>query len=359
MHPRENGGYAYVYIIHVAIKVGIVGASGYAGGELLRLLANHPELQVELLAAGSQAGQPVAGIHPQLPQYAASVFDAVDIGALNQLDLVFIAIPHGDSAALTSQLADTVKVVDLGADHRLQNSAAWDTYYGSTEMAEPWIYGLPELPGRREQIAKATKVANPGCYATAIELAYAPLIAAQLIEVTDLVVVAASGTSGAGRKALPNLLATEVMGSMSAYKVGGLHQHTAEVEQELTALANEPVTLAMTPLLAPMPRGILATCTASAKSGVTQGAIDAAFESAYAHEPFVQVLTQTWPTTAAVSGSNNVQLRAALDEHANRITVISTEDNLVKGAAGQAIQNANLMLGFDETVGLRAIGVAP
>lgn len=348
----------------MAKRVGIVGASGYAGGELLCLLATHPELEVEVLAAGSQAGQPVVTVHPQLPQYADTVFDSVDVEQLNQLDLVFIAIPHGESAALTIQLDKNVKVVDLGADHRLQDAATWGTYYSSDEMAEPWVYGLPELPGKREQIVNATHVANPGCYATAIELAFAPLINSGLIETDDLVVVAASGTSGAGRKATANLLATEVMGSMSAYKVGGLHQHTAEIEQELgiladSAQAGDSVTLSMTPLLAPMPRGILATCTATAKPGITQEAIDTAFEAAYAKEPFVQVLTQTWPTTAAVSGSNNVQLRAVLDQHSNRITVISTEDNLVKGAAGQAIQNANLILGLDETIGLSAIGVAP
>ena len=343
----------------MAQKVGVVGASGYAGGELLRLLSAHPEFDVEVLAAGSQAGQLVVTVHPQLSGYANAVFGSVDVDQLNQLDLVFVAIPHGESAHLSAQLDDNVKVVDLGADHRLQNPAAWDTYYGSGEMAKPWVYGLPELPGKREQIANATHIANPGCYATAIELAFAPLINNSLIETDDLVVVAASGTSGAGRKATANLLATEVMGSMSAYKVGGLHQHTAEIEQELAAQAGESVTLSMTPLLAPMPRGILATCTATAKGGVTQAEIDAALQATYDSEPFVQVLTQTWPTTAAVSGSNNVQLRAVLDEHSNRITVISSEDNLVKGAAGQAIQNANLMCGFDDTAGLSAFGVAP
>lgn len=343
----------------MAKKVGIVGASGYAGGELLRLLSNHPEFEVKVLAAGSQAGQPVASVHPQLPQYADVVFDPVVVDQLNTLNLVFIAIPHGESAALTTQLNDNVLVVDLGADHRLKDSVAWETYYASGGFAEPWVYGLPELPGRRTNIAGATKVANPGCYATAIELSYAPLVDEGLIDLDDLVVVAASGTSGAGRKATVNLLATEVMGSMSAYKVGGQHQHTAEIEQELTSLAGTKVTLSMTPLLAPMPRGILATCTSTAKPGVTQDAIDAAFQGAYAQEPFVQVLTQAWPTTAAVTGSNNVQLRAVLDAHANRITVIAAEDNLVKGAAGQAIQNANIMLGFDETAGLSAIGVAP
>lgn len=343
----------------MAIKVGIVGASGYAGGELLRLISGHPELEVAVLAAGSQAGQPVASVHPQLPQFADSVFDAVDIEKLNQLDLVFVAIPHGESAALTAQLDDSVKVVDLGADHRLQNAKAWDTYYGTGDMAEPWVYGLPELTGKRDKIAKATKIANPGCYATAIELSFAPLLANDLIEPDSLVVVAASGTSGAGRKATASLLATEVMGSMSAYKVGGVHQHTAEIEQELGLQGAGDVTLSMTPLLAPMPRGILATCSASAKPGAYQEAIDSAFRSFYADEPFVQVLTQTWPTTAAVAGSNNVQLRAVLDSHANRVTVVAAEDNLVKGAAGQAIQNANIILGLDETLGLSAIGVAP
>lgn len=343
----------------MVVKTGIVGASGYAGGELLRLLAGHREFEVDAVAASGQAGKPISSVHPQLPQYAKAIFDSVDVDQLNTLDLVFIAIPHGLSAALTAKLNDSVKVVDLGADHRLQDEAAWDTYYGGAPMAEPWIYGLPEVPGRRSQIESATKVANPGCYATAIQLSLIPLVNAGLVECSDIVVVAASGTSGAGRKAVANLLATEVMGSMCAYKVGGVHQHTAEIEQELALCAGQEVAVSMTPMLAPMSRGILATSTARAAAGLVQEQIDEAFTKAYEGEPFVQVLQESWPTTAAVYGSNLVQVRASLDEHAGRVVVIAAEDNLVKGAAGQAIQNANLMFGFDETMGLSTMGVAP
>ena len=249
--------------------------------------------------------------------------------------------------------------MDLGADFRLRSADAWSAFYGGGH-AGTWTYGLPELPGAREQIRNATKVANPGCYPTAVALALAPLARAGGIESTDIVVVAASGTSGAGRKASDSLLATNVMGSMSAYKVGGTHQHTPEMEQSIAAAGGwdlDKVQVSFTPLLAPMPRGIVATCTATLSSSSDPRAI---LTDTYDDEAFVTVLPEgLWPQTGSVSGTNSAQLQVAVDQHTNRVVVVSVIDNLGKGAAGQAVQNANIMLGLDEGAGLDVIGVAP
>jgi N-acetyl-gamma-glutamyl-phosphate reductase len=278
---------------------------------------------------------------------------------LADADLVFLALPHGESAELVSQLPAEVRVVDLGADFRLASEAAWTTYYGG-KHAGAWVYGLPELPGQRALIADSTRIANPGCYATSVELAFAPLLAAGLIDPLTLVVVAASGTSGAGRKPTENLLATAVMGSMSAYKVGGVHQHTPEIEQQLGLIAGAQVRLSFTPLLAPMPRGIIATCTAQATEGVSETTLRDALHSAYDAEPFVHLLAPgTWPQTGSVSGSNMAQMQIAFDAHSGRVVIVSVIDNLGKGAAGQALQNANIISGFPETAGLSTNGVAP
>ncbi|HEU4912164.1 MAG TPA: N-acetyl-gamma-glutamyl-phosphate reductase [Actinomycetes bacterium] len=337
----------------------VAGASGYAGGELLRLLLAHPELSIGPVAAGSAAGRPVTELHPQLPQLAGSTFAATDAARLAEADLVFLALPHGESAALVADLPDGLPVVDLGADFRLRDPQAWATYYGG-DHAGSWVYGLPELPGVRAQVAKATRVANPGCYPTSVVTGLAPLLAAGLVEPEDVVVVAASGTSGAGRKTSATLQASEVMGSLSAYKAGGVHQHTPEMEQVLSAAAGEPVTLSFTPVLAPMPRGILATTTARLAENTATGSLRDALAAAYEHEPFVHVLPAgTWPTTAATVGSNCVHLQVAADTHAGRAVVVAALDNLVKGAAGQALQNANLVLGIDETAGLPVSGVRP
>lgn len=272
---------------------------------------------------------------------------------------MFLALPHGESAALASQLDEAVVVVDLGADFRLEEALAWERFYGS-EHAGTWVYGMPELTGARQAIQAARRVANPGCYVTGVSLALAPLLEAGEVETTDIVVVAASGTSGAGRGLKPALLASEVMGSMSAYKVGGVHQHTPEIEQNLSAIAGTDVVVSFTPTLAPMPRGILATCTARARAGVTEASLRDALVEQYHDEPFVHVLPQgSWPTTAATTGSNCVHLQVSLDERAGRAVVVAALDNLVKGAAGQAVQNANLMLGLGETTGLDTFGVAP
>lgn len=347
---------SYSYNESVTYTVGIAGASGYAGGELLRLLEGHPELEAKVLAASSKAGAPLSSVHPHLPQHAGRSFDVTDHAALADCDLIFLALPHGESAALVGRLDPEVPIIDLGADFRLEDPGDWQSYY-SGEHAGTWVYGLPEL--FRDQIPGHRRIANPGCYATAVALSLHPLLAAGLVEPADVVVVAASGTSGAGRGASESLMATEVMGSMSAYKVGGVHQHTPEMEQTLST-AGDRVTLSFTPLLAPMPRGILATCTARLAPGVGTQALNHALHGAYGSEPFITLLPPgTWPRTGSTLGGNSVQLQVAADQHSGRAVVVAALDNLVKGAAGQAIQNANIILGLDETLGLPTWGVAP
>jgi N-acetyl-gamma-glutamyl-phosphate reductase len=337
----------------MGIRVAVAGASGYAGGELLRLIAGHPEFDLVAATAHSQAGQPVAAAHPQLSGLDLT-FGRTEPATLADADLVFLAMPHGESGALAAALPPEVRVIDLGADHRLRDAAAWDRYYGGGH-AGSWTYGLPELPGQRAEIAAATRVANTGCYAAAVILALAPLIAAGAVAATDVVVVAASGTSGAGRAAKVNLLASEVMGDLSPYKVGA-HQHVPEIKQ-----ATGATSLSLTPVLAPMPRGILATVTA-APAGTGGTGVDprAVLAAAYADSPFVHVLPEgAWPRTAATAGSNSCHLQATLDVDSGRVIVVSAIDNLGKGAAGQAVQCANLMLGLPETAGLSVWGTAP
>ena len=339
--------------------VAVAGASGYAGGELLRLLLAHPHLTIGPVCAGGKTGQTLGTVHPQLPALADRILQPTDPDLLATADLVALALPHGESAAIAAALPETTRIIDLGADFRLADPAAWQRYYGLTH-AGTWTYGLPELPGAREAITDSTRVANPGCYPTSAILALSPLLAADLIEPSDIVIVAASGTSGAGRKATESLLATEVMGSMSPYKVGGVHQHTPEIEQMLARAADAPVTISFTPLLAPMPRGILATCTARLAPGSGIEQLRDALHAAYADERFVHVLPEgQWPATAHTAGSNAVHLQVAADAHSGRAVVVAALDNLVKGAAGQAIQNANLMLGLPEHAGLTSAGVAP
>jgi N-acetyl-gamma-glutamyl-phosphate reductase len=346
-------------------RVAVAGASGYAGGELLRLLTGHPDLEIGPLSANSSAGVPVTAVHPQLTGHAGldgAVFSGTEPDVLAGADLLFTALPHGESAQLAARLPDHLKVIDLGADFRLADPQAWAGYY-ATPYAGQWTYGLPELSGARDAIKASARVAAPGCYATASILALAPLLAAGLAEPADIVIVAASGTSGAGRSPRPDLLATEVMGSMSAYQVGGTHRHTPEIEQninpERTGLpAPAPVSVSFTPTLAPMARGILATCTA--RSAVPAGQLRQALRDAYDAESFVHVLPEgRWPATGATLGSNTAHLQVAADPHAGRAVVVCALDNLVKGAAGQAIQIANLMLGLPETAGLTTHGVSP
>ena len=347
--------------MHMGFRISIAGASGYAGGELLRLVLGHPDLTLAAVGAGTSVGRPVRELHPALlgTDLSDVVFSPTDPARLADADLVLLALPHGQSAALVDGLPPAIPIVDLGADFRLGDPDAWTTYYGGTHAGR-WPYGLPELPGARAALAGATRVANPGCYATAVAVSLAPLLAAGLVEPTDVVVVASSGTSGAGRGATASLVASEVMGSLTAYKVGGTHQHTPEMEQALSAAANAPVTLSFTPVLAPMPRGILATCTATLTPGTSAVDLVGALHAAYDAEPFVHVLRDgTWPSTGATLGSNNVHLQVAADVHSGRAVVVAALDNLVKGAAGQAVQNANIILGLPETAGLPTVGIAP
>lgn len=340
----------YVYGAYV-YSVGVLGASGYGGGELLRLLATHPSFAVTEVWANASAGKPLADLHPNLASLGhlqVTTFDSV-----NDVDLVFMALPHSQSAQYAPQI--TCPVVDLGADFRLQSADKWEQYYGG-QHAGTWTYGMPEIPGQREKIAASTQVANPGCYATAIALAAYPLVAAGTIDATQITVVAASGHSGAGRSPSVPLLASEITSGMRPYKVGGVHQHTPEVEQTLGSGAR----VGFTPLLAPMARGIIATISAPLAAGVDPAQIGRQLHAAYDDEIFVRVLPQgNWPATQMTLGSNSCVLAWAYDDHAERAIICSAIDNLGKGAAGQAIQNANLMLGLDEALGLPTDGVAP
>lgn len=339
------------------MKTGVVGASGYTGGELLRLLADHPLFEPAVITAHANAGELITSLHPQLGQYGDQKFADLEISQLQDCELVFLAMPHGESAKIVDQLSPEQMVVDLGADFRLRSSASWSKYYGG-DHAGTWVYGLPELQGARDRICQSKKVANPGCYATAIALAIAPIL--RSIDAGDIVAVAASGTTGAGRSPKAALLASEVTGSLSSYKFGGVHQHTPEIEEALTNISGSKVTLSFTPILAPMPRGILATVTAKVSGPIIDSDLRATFESQYGHEEFVSLLpVGQMPRTASVLGSNRAQIQCAFDAHSNRVVVSIAIDNLGKGAAGQAIQNANLMVGIAENSGLlmRGIGV--
>lgn len=338
----------------MGMRAALAGASGYAGGELLRLLLAHPDLELGPLAAGTAAGRDVTDLHPHLPELAGRVFQATTASVLGDADVVFLALPHGQSAALAAQLPAGLPIVDLGADHRLADAGDWERFY-DTPYAGQWPYGLPEL--FRRDLVGATRIAGPGCNATAMTLALGPLLAAGVVEPADLVTTTASGTSGAGRGVRDTLMASEVLGDASAYSVAA-HRHTPEVRQSLSRLAGATVTLSYTPTLVPMPRGILATCTA--RTTATEAELRSALHAAYDGEPFVHVLPEgRWPRTAATAGSNACQLQLALDADTGRVVVVAALDNLGKGAAGQAVQCANLALGLPETAGLSSSGIAP
>lgn len=344
--------------MRMTVNIAVAGASGYAGGELLRLLLTHPEVEIGTLTAASSAGTKLGVHQPHLVPLAGRVLAETTPETLAGHDVVFLALPHGHSAAIAAQLGPDVLVVDLGADHRLADAADWQRWYGG-DHAGQWPYGLPELPGAREKLAGTKRIAVPGCFPTGGSLALAPALGAGLIE-PDVTVVAVTGTSGAGKSLKPNLLGSEVMGSASAYGVGGAHRHTPEFAQNLAAVAGERVTVSFTPVLAPMPRGILTTASAPLKAGIDAAAVREAYEKAYDAEPFVQLLPEgAWPTTSATLGSNNVQLQVTVDTDARRLVVVAAIDNLTKGTAGGAVQSMNLALGLPETTGLSTVGVAP
>ncbi|MGO4453951.1 N-acetyl-gamma-glutamyl-phosphate reductase [Arthrobacter sp. RAF14] len=343
----------------MSISVAVSGASGYAGGEVLRLLATHPGVTIGAITAHSNAGARLGSVQPQLHTLGDRILEETSVENLAGHDVVFLALPHGASAAIAAQLPEGTLVIDAGADHRLEDAAAWEKFYGSPH-AGTWPYGLPELPGQREKLRGSKRIAVPGCYPTSALLALTPGFAAGLLEPQDVVIVSASGTSGAGKAAKVNLLGSEVMGSMSPYGVGGGHRHTPEIEQGLGNAAGEPVTVSFTPTLAPMSRGILTTATARVKPGVSAEDLRAAWQDAYENETFVHFLPEgQWPTTKSVQGSNHAVIQLAYDAHTGRVIVSAAIDNLTKGTAGGAVQSMNIALGLDESLGLAQLGVAP
>lgn len=345
----------------IMTSVAVAGASGYAGGEILRLLLGHPayadgRLTIGALTAAASVGTSLAEHHPHLLPLANRVLEPTDADVLAGHDVVFLALPHGHSAALAGQLAAETVIIDCGADFRLTEASAWEKFYGSTH-AGSWPYGLPELPGARDRLRGATRIAVPGCYPTAALLALWPAIADDLIE-PAVTVVAVSGTSGAGKAAKTELLGSEVIGSARAYNIAGKHRHTPEIAQGLAGVSDKDVTVSFTPVLIPTSRGILATCTARTTTPLSQ--LRAAYEKAYDAEPFVYLLPEgQLPKTGAVIGSNAAQLAVAVDQDAETFIVIAAIDNLVKGTGGAAVQSMNLALGWPETEGLSIVGVAP
>jgi N-acetyl-gamma-glutamyl-phosphate reductase len=340
-------------------RIAVAGASGYAGGELLRLLLGHPEVEIGALTAGESAGTTLGSHHPHLVPLADRIVGETSVASLADHDVVFLALPHGSSGGLADALASDTLVVDCGADFRLTDDAAWTAFYGGSR-AGAWPYGLPELSGQREVLRQATRIAVPGCYPTVSTLAIAPAVAAGLVDTSDVVVVAVSGTSGAGKGLKPHLHGAEVMGSATAYGVGGVHRHTPEIEQNLSRLTGDPVTVSFTPVLAPMSRGILATVSAPHDEGVTAGDVEAAYVDAFEKEPFVHLLPSgQWPHTKDTLGSNAVHVQATVDLRAGRLVAVAALDNLTKGTAGGAVQCMNLALGYAEDTGLSTVGVAP
>ena len=340
-------------------KVAVAGCTGYAGGELLRILLQHPEIEIGVLTGNSSVGERLGDHQPHLAPLADRIVAPTTAEELAGHDVVFLALPHGTSAAIAEQLGDDVLIVDAGADFRLNDAAAWEQFYGSPH-AGTWPYGLPELPGARDALEGSKRIAVPGCYPTASTLALLPAVAGGLVDPTQISIVAASGTSGAGKAAKPHLIGSEVMGSMSPYGVGGGHRHTPEITQNLSCVTESEVSVSFTPLLAPMPRGILATCSAPIVGDVSTAIARATYEAFYADEPFVDLLPEgSWPQTAAVVGSNRATVQVVVDLAARRLIAISAIDNLTKGTAGGAVQSMNIALGLEESTGLSTTGVAP
>ncbi|HVK44340.1 MAG TPA: N-acetyl-gamma-glutamyl-phosphate reductase, partial [Micropruina sp.] len=336
----------------MTFRIAVAGCTGYAGGELLRLLLQHPNVTIGNLTAKSSAGSRLIEHHPHLlPLADVQVLDTTPENLAGH-DVVFLALPHGTSADVAEQLGPDVLVIDSGADFRLADAADWQRFYG-TPHAGTWPYGLPELPGQREKLAHTNRIAVPGCFPTTVTLAMLPGLTGGLVEGTDVVAVAPTGPSGAGRSLRTNLLAAELLGSASAYGVGGTHRHVPEMLQNFRLLGAAAPTLSFTPVLVPMARGILATVTAPIADGVDPATVRPTYQQAYADEPFVHLLPDgIWPQTQSVIGSNAVHLQVTVDAAANRLVAVAALDNLTKGTAGGAVQSMNLALGLPETTGL-------
>ncbi|WP_243076723.1 N-acetyl-gamma-glutamyl-phosphate reductase [Microbacterium sp. SS28] len=347
-------------------SVAVSGASGYAGGEILRILAAHPDIELRTVTAHANAGQPLIQHQPHLRSLAHLILSETTPEVLAGHDIVFLALPHGQSGQYTDALADAALVIDAGADHRLTSQADWDRFYGGA-FHEPWTYGVPELlvagAKQRENLVGATRIAAPGCNASTVSLSLAPGVAAGVIDPSDIVTVLAVGPSGAGKSLKTNLLASEILGTANPYAVGGTHRHIPEIRQALAASGAAPadsIRISFTPVLVPMARGILATSSAPIAPGTTDDDIRGAWEAAYGDETFVQLLPAgQFPRTADVVGANTALLGLAIDRDANRVTVVAAVDNLVKGTAGAAVQSMNLALGLPEGRGLTVNGVAP
>ncbi|MFC9561395.1 N-acetyl-gamma-glutamyl-phosphate reductase [Agromyces sp. NPDC056965] len=347
----------------MTFTVAVSGASGYAGGEILRLLADHPDFDVRTVTAHSNAGQPLIAVQPHLRSYTHLTLKDTTAENLAGHDIVFLALPHGASGAIAAQLAPETLVIDCGADHRLESKADWAAFYGG-EFHGAWTYGVPELPRlsgtQRDRLAKTKRIAAPGCNASTVALSLAPGIRAGVIEASDIVSVLAVGPSGAGKSLKAHLLGSEILGSANPYSVGGVHRHIPEIQQALRWAGGGDPTISFTPVIVPMSRGILATSTARIVPGTDAAAVRAAWEDAYAGERFVQLLPEgQFPRTADVLGANTALLGLQIDENSGRVVVVAAVDNLVKGTAGAAIQSANIALGLTESTGLPVNGVAP
>ncbi|QBR74556.1 N-acetyl-gamma-glutamyl-phosphate reductase [Microbacterium sediminis] len=344
-------------------SVAVSGASGYAGGEILRLLADHPDIEIRTVTAHSHAGDPLIAHQPHLRSLRHLQLQPTTPEVLAGHDVVFLALPHGQSGQYTDALGDAALVIDAGADHRLTARADWDAFYGG-DFHEPWAYGVPELlvdgGKQRERLRGATRIAAPGCNASTVSLSLAPGVAAGVIDAGDIVSVLAVGPSGAGKSLKPHLLGSEILGTANPYAVGGSHRHIPEIQQALRAAGAADPRISFTPVIVPMARGILATSTAPIAAGATDAQIRDAWEAAYGDETFVQLLPEgQMPRTADVLGANTALMGLAIDRAAGRVVVVTAVDNLTKGTAGAAIQSMNLALGLPEGTALSVNGVAP
>ena len=360
-------------VMRVTVSVAVAGASGYAGGEFLRLVLAHPDVEIGALTANSSAGDALGKHQPHLLPLADRILEPTDAARLAEHDVVVLGLPHGASGEVTAAIealpGRTPLLLDLGADHRLTDAAAWDAFYGG-DFAAPWPYGMPELrhagettgpaAAQRELIREARVIAVPGCNVTAVTLALQPGVCAGVVDPSDVVAVLANGFSGAGKSLRPHLLASEGLGAASPYAVGGSHRHVPEIEQNLQVAGAGTVRISFTPTLVPMARGILATVTAPLTAGTTPQQVRDAWAQAYADEPFIHLLPEgRWPSTAATLGANTAHVQVTVDERAGRVVAICAIDNLVKGTAGAAVQSMNLALGLPEQRGLTTVGVAP